>query len=109
MGGLLLAWPLSPASAVFLACPRTACAQSVQEHAGWAGAVYHNADCQTPRSTAPVDAPPALSRETQTLRTAAHACQAPRHVAVQMARRGLVLDASRDRVLRPGALLLAAC
>ena len=108
MEGLLLAWLPSLAPADVPVCHNLPAHKLPQRAAcGSAGTVYYNADCQTPRAAAPASAAPALSRASQTLRTAAAACQAPRHAAVQMARRGLVLDASRDQMLRPGELLLA--
>ncbi|KAK9844098.1 hypothetical protein WJX81_004413 [Elliptochloris bilobata] len=72
------------------------------------GMVFHHAVSQTAAPASPAAAAPVLSRETQTLRTAAHGCQTRRHAAVQMARRGIVLDASHDRVLTPGAYVTAA-
>ena len=68
-----------------------------------AGAVIHHAGSQTAAAAPAAAAPPQRSCETQTLRTATGRTQTSRDKAVQMARRGIVLDTSRDRTLVLGA------
>jgi len=65
--------------------------------------VFHHAVSQTAAAAAPPPRAPRPSRETQTRRTAAHGSQTPREAALQMPRRGVVLDASRDRAVSAGA------
>ncbi len=71
--------------------------------------MFHHAVSQTAPPPPPRPHEPRPSRETQTRRTAAHGSQTPREAALQMPRRGLVLDASHDRAVAAGAPTQTPC
>ena len=66
------------------------------------GLVYHHASTNTERRRRMEDPDRRLTRETQTFIMATHTVQSSRECGTQMARKGLLLDDTKDKVLVPG-------
>ena len=66
------------------------------------GLIYHHASTNTERSRRMDDPDKRLTRETQTFITSTHTVQSSREASTQMARKDLLLDSKKDKVMVPG-------
>lgn len=66
------------------------------------GLIYHHASTNNERSRRMDDPDKRLTRETQTFITSTHTVQSSREASTQMARKNLLLDSKKDKVMVPG-------